>query len=135
MRIVLCLDYSAHAKQVLASMQRLIEDIKEPKITVIHITNDALFNGGTGFEPQLNEDLEQDSSDLKKLAVQYLGKDTRYIEDHGIPRQKIDDLLATMDYDLLAIGNHSRNLMGNRRLGAVASHLLLNSSKPVMILP
>ena len=135
MQIVLCLDYSANAKQVLVALQNLLKEIKAPKITVIHITNDALFTGGTGFEPQLNEDLENDSGELKTLAIQYLGKDTRYIEDHGIPRGKIDDILSHMEYDLLVIGNHSKNLLGNRRLGAVANHLLLNSSKPVLVIP
>lgn len=116
-------------------MQTFIKEIRNPEITVIHIINLALFNGGTGFEPQLDEDLEKDSSELKTLAMQFLGEDIRYIEDHGIPRQKIDELLARIDYDLLVIGNHSKNLLGNPRLGMVATHLLLNSTKPVLIIP
>jgi nucleotide-binding universal stress UspA family protein len=135
MQIALCLDYSSSAKQVLVAMQTFIKEIRNPEITVIHIINLALFNGGTGFEPQLDEDLEKDSSELKTLAMQFLGEDIRYIEDHGIPRQKIDELLARIDYDLLVIGNHSKNLLGNPRLGMVATHLLLNSTKPVLIIP
>ena len=135
MRIILCLDYSTFTEKVLATMQTLTQSIKDCKISVIHIIDQTLFTGGTGFEIQLNEDLENDGQNLKKLSTQYLGNGINFIEEYGIPRQKIDEILGGTDYDLLAIGSHSKSILGTRRIGGVAEHLLLNSTKPVLIIP
>lgn len=135
MRIILCLDYSTFTEKVLATMQTLARSIKDCKISIIHIIDQTLFTGGTGFEIQLNEDLKNDGEDLRKLSIQYLGNDIGFIEEYGIPRQKIDEILADEDYDLLAIGSHSKSILGTRRIGGVAEHLLLNSTKPVLIIP
>ena len=135
MRIILCLDYSAFTEKVLAAMQDVVSSFKEPDITVIHVIDQTLFTGGTGFEIQLNEDLENDGENLKKLAAQYLGENIDFIEEYGIPRLKIDEILAGLNYDLLAIGNHSKSILGTMRIGGVAEHLLLTSTKPVLIIP
>ena len=135
MRIVLCLDYSRFTEKVLVTMQTLVQSLKECKISVIHIIDQTLFTGGTGFEIQLNEDLQNDIENLKKLSVQYLGKDINFIEEYGIPRIRIDEILASSDYDLLAIGSHSKSILGTRRIGSEAQHLLINSTKPVLIIP
>ena len=135
MRIILCLDYSTFTEKVLAGMRALVKSIKESEVSVIHIIDQTLFTGGTGFEIQLNEDLKRDGADLKRLSVQYLGGNINYIEEYGIPRQKIDEILAGSDYDMLAIGSHSKSILGTRRLGSLAEHLLLNSTKPVLIIP
>ncbi len=135
MRIVLCLDYSAFTEKVLATMQDLVRAFKEPDVTVIHVIDQTLFTGGTGFEIQLKEDLDNDGENLKKLSVQYLGKNIDFIQEYGIPRLKIDEILAGLDYDLLAVGNHSKSILGTRRIGGIAEHLLLNSTKPVLIIP
>ena len=135
MRIVLCLDYSAFTEKVLATMQDLVRSFKDPAVTVIHVIDQTLFTGGTGFEIQLNNDLENDGENLKKLSVQYLGENIDFIEECGIPRVNIDEILAGLNYDLLAIGNHSKSILGTMRIGGVAEHLLLASTKPILIIP
>ena len=135
MRIILCLDYSSFTEKVLAAMQQLTGSLKKCEVTIIHIIDESLFIGGTGFEIQLNEDLKKDSADLKRLAAQYLGNNINYIEEYGIPRLKIDAVLANSEYDMLAIGSHSKSILGTRRLGSIAEHLLLNSNMPVLVIP
>jgi len=135
MHIVLCLDYSPFTKNVLNTMQMLVEALKEAKVTVIHIIDETLFSAGTGEEQQLNEDLKRDSDDLKQLASKYLGDKINYVEAYGIPRQKIDEILSGISYDILAVGSHSRSLIGARMLGSLAEHLLRNSTKPVLVIP
>ncbi len=135
MRIVLCLDYSTFTEKVLASMQELVDSLKKCEVTIIHVIDETLFTGGTGFEIQLNEDLKKDSTDLKRLASQYLGNNINYVEEYGLPRLKIDAILANTEYDLLAIGSHSKSILGTRRLGGVAEHLLLGSNVPVLVIP
>lgn len=135
MHIVLCLDYSPFTKNVLNTMQMLVESLKEAKVTVIHIIDETLFSAGTGEEQQLNEDLKRDSDDLKQLASKYLGDKINYVEAYGIPRQKIDEILSGISYDILAVGSHSRSFTGARMLGSLAEHLLRNSTKPVFVIP
>lgn len=116
-------------------MRMLVESLKEAKVTVIHIIDETLFSAGTGEEQQLNEDLKRDSDDLKQLASKYLGDKINYVEAYGIPRQKIDEILSGISYDILAVGSHSRSLIGARMLGSLAEHLLRNSTKPVLVIP
>ena len=134
MRIILCLDYSPFTEKVLATMQALIQSFKEYEISVIHVIDETLFSACAGYEMQLDEDLKNDSEHLKKLSIQYLGKKLHYVEEYGIPRQKIDEILTEMNYDILAIGSHSKSILGTRLLGGVAEHLLRNSTKPVLVI-
>ncbi len=134
MRIILCLDYSPFTEKVLAAMQGILQALKSYEISVIHVIDETLFSAGAGYEMQMNEDLKSDSKQLKKLSIQYLGEKVNYIEEYGIPRQKIDELLAASNYDILAVGSHSRSILGTRLLGGVAEHLLRNSPKPVLVI-
>jgi|GEM_PF-1387266 len=134
MRIILCLDCSSFTEKVLAAMQAILQSLKEYEISVIHVIDETLFSAGAGYEIQMNEDMKTDSTNLKKLSIQYLGEKVHYIEEYGIPRQKIDEILAETDYDILAIGSRSRSILGARLLGGVAEHLLRNSTKPVLVI-
>ena len=134
MRVILCLDYSSFTEQVLAAIQTIVKSFRECEIFVVHIIDESLFTGGTGFEIQLNDDLKKDGENLKTLSEKYLGSSITYIEEYGIPRQKLDEILASLDYDLLAIGSHSKSMLGTKRIGGIAEHLLLNSSRPVLII-
>lgn len=134
---MLCLDYSPFTEKVLAAMQTLIQSFKDCQVSVIHIIDETAFVAGTGFEPQLSEDLKRDGEQLKKIAQKYLGNSIHFIEEYGVPRQKIDEILSDSEYDLLAIGSHSKNILGVgvRVLGSVAEHLLRNSEVPVFVIP
>lgn len=134
MRIILCLDYAPDTENILTQMQAFVQSLKTYEISVIHIIDETLFASGTGYEMQLGEDLKTDSEQLKQLAIQYLGEKLNYIEAFGIPRQKTDEILAGLTYDLLAIGNRSKNMLGAWLLGGMAEHLLRNSPKPVLVI-
>ena len=134
MRIILCLDFSPFTEQVLSSMKTVVGSFKECDISVLHVIDETLFAGGAGYDILLNDELKGDSARLRDLCVLYLGEKVHYIEEYGIPRKKIDEVLAESMYDLLAIGDHSRNTTGIRLLGGVAEHLLRNSRKPVLII-
>jgi len=135
MHIVICLDLSSFTEKYLTSIKTLLQSFKDCEISVIHIIDETLFTAGTGYEIQLSENLKTDSEYLKDLAVQHLGAQINYIEDYGIPGQKIDEILQESNYDMLVIGRHSRNILGVRLLGGVAEHLLHRSKKPVLVIP
>ncbi len=135
MHIILCLDYSANTSRILVSLQNMLPLFKDPKVSVIHIVDQALFASGTGYELQLGADIEDEGKELKALCSQYLGENVNYVEEYGVPMQMIDEILAQSDYDLLAIGTHSRSLLSNRLLGGEAEHLLRNIKKPVLVIP
>jgi nucleotide-binding universal stress UspA family protein len=135
MHIMLCLDYSPFTEKVLATMQALVQSFKGCEVSVVHVIDETAFVAGTGFETQLYEDLKKDGEQLKKLSQEYLGNGIDFIEEYGIPRGKIDEILSDAEYDLLAIGSHSKNILGSRLSGSVAEHLLHNSKKPVLVIP
>ena len=133
MHVVLSLDYSSFTEDVLSGTHAIIQAFKSYEISVIHVIDETLFAAG-GYEVQLNEELKKDGAHLKRMCIEYLGEKVHYIEAYGIPRQKIDELLANMQYDILVIGSRSRSLLGARLLGGVAEHLLRTSTKPVLVI-
>jgi nucleotide-binding universal stress UspA family protein len=135
MRIALCLDYSSFTAKALEAMHQFVMSLKEYEITVIHIIDESLLFSGTGYETQLSEDLARDGEELKQLCIQALGEKMAYIEEYGIPRLKTLEVLATLDYDLLAFGSHSKSILGNRLLGGVAENLFRSSTKPILLIP
>lgn len=135
MDIIICLDYSSYTEHVLKTVKKFTDGYKGSKITVIHIIDEMLFTPTTGYEIQLDETINEESAELKRLCTQYLGHSINYIEECGIPKLKIDELLAEQDFDLLIVGNHSRQSLGRRLVGSVAEHLLRNVDKPILIIP
>ena len=135
MKIFICLDYSSFTEKVLNTTKSFVESLKAADITVLHVIDEQLFFATTGYEVQLGEDLQNESKKLKELCIQYLGAGVKYIEEYGIPRLKIDEVLKEIDYDLLIAGSHSRHGLGERLVGSTAEHLLRNSKKPVLIIP
>lgn len=135
MRIVICLDYSSFTQKILSVTQSIIITMDDTEVYVIHIIDQMLFSATTGYELQLNDDLQEESKNLKEMAVKYLGDKIQYIEDYGSPRVKIDEILGQIDYDLLVIGTHARRNLGERLMGGIAEHLLRNARKPLLIIP
>jgi len=135
MQIVLCLDYSSFTEKILSEAKKLTEDLKAVDLTVIHVIDQALFYATTGFEVQLGEQLDEESKALHKLCVENFGPGVKYLEEYGIPRLKIDEMLEDMQYDMLIVGSHSRHGLGERLVGGVAEHLLRTGRKPILIIP
>ena len=135
MKIIVCLELSSYTEKVLGTIKALTDGMKAPEITVLHIIDKRMFYSTTGAEPELGEQLTEESTQLKKLCEQYLGAGIHYLEEYGIPKLKIEFELMHMSYDLLIVGSHSAHNIGERLLGGVAEHLLQNSTKPVLIIP
>ena len=135
LHIALCLDYSSFTQKVIDTVQKVAARLQECDITVIHIIDETLFAAGAGYEMQLDEDLKMESKNLEQLCIAQLGEKISYIEEYGIPRQKIDEILSGLDYDFLVIGSHSKSILGALFLGSEAEHLLLHSKKPVLVIP
>ncbi|MDR3680042.1 MAG: universal stress protein [Flavipsychrobacter sp.] len=134
MRILLCLDYSPFTEKVLLALQDFIHSLKEYEITVVHVIDETLLYAGTGYEIQLNEELKANSEAIKQSAIKYLGEKVVYREEYGIPRQQIDEVLAEANYDLLVVGRRSKNMLAEMFLGSIATHLLTNCKKPVLVI-
>ncbi len=135
MKIIICLDYSSFTERVLSTTKSFIDSLNSAEITVLHIIDEQLFYATTGYEIQLGENLESESDELKELCIQYLGADVNYIVEYGIPKLKIDEMIAQINYDLLIAGSHSRHGLGERLVGSFAEHILRNCKKPVLIIP
>jgi nucleotide-binding universal stress UspA family protein len=134
MKIILCIDYSSFTEKMLNTVKYFVASIKEPEITVLHIIDQQLFYGTTGYEVQLNEDLQRESKELKELCILNLGPNVNYMEEYGIPNLKINEVMQT-DHDLLIIGSHGRHGLRERLVGSTAEHVLRNSKKPVLVVP
>lgn len=135
MKILICLDNSSFAEKLLAAVKTFTDSFTSAAISVVHIVDEQLFYPTTGYEVQLTETLQSESKKLKELCIQYLGPDVNFVEEFGIPRLKIDEVLNEMDYDLLIAGSHSSHGLGERLMGSFAEHLLRISKKPVLIIP
>ena len=109
---------------------------KDCEVSVIHIIEETAFVAGTiDLRPNYLKIYKRDGEQLKKLCQEYLGNGIDFIEEYGTPREKIDEILAASNYDILAIGSHSKNILGSRVLGSVAKHLLTVGKKPVLVIP
>ena len=135
MKIIIFVDYSSFTEHLLSSVKGIIGSFKAPEITVVHVIDERLFYATTGYEVQLDEEINDESSKLHELCHQYLGENIHYVEDFGIPKQKIDECLEDQQYDIAIAGTHSRHNLGDRILGSIAEHLLKHSKKPVLIIP
>src|ERR1035438_4731321 len=101
MKIILCLDYSSFTEKMLDTVKSFISDLNSKEIAVIHIIDEQLFYPTTGYEVQLSDTIKSESTNLKDLCIQYLGPDVNFVEEFGIPKLKIDEVLGEMEYDLL----------------------------------
>ena len=135
MKIVICLDYSSFTERVLTTAQNFINGLKTADISIVHVIDESLFYATSGFDVQLGDGLNKESQELHELSKKHLGENIKYIEECGIPKLKIDELLEQLDYDILLVGSHSQSELEERLLGSMAEHLLRNSNKPVLIIP
>ena len=135
MKIVICIDFSTFTEKMLSTALPIINSFREPDISVVHVIDESSYFAATGAEMQLSEGLDNENRQLREMVEIYLGKNIHYIEESGIPRLKIDEILDTLNYDLLIIGSHSTHGLGSRLMGGMAEHLLHRSQKPVLFIP
>jgi len=134
MNILLCLDNSANTEKLLQRVRQFAGALKHANIKMVHIIDEQLFYTTTGFEVQLNETLQEESSGLKERCLELLGE-VAYMEVYGVPLLKIDEVLAGTDHDLVISGTLNSHSFGGRLMGSFAEHLLHTSTKPVLIIP
>ena len=135
MKIVVCLDFSSFTEQVLAYTRDYVKSLEDVSISVIHIVEETLFYSTSGFEVSIGEEANIQSKQLKELVQQYLGENINYIEEFGVPKQKIPEMLDDMDYDLLIAGSNTHKGFEKFLLGSTSEHLLHEIKKPVLIVP
>lgn len=135
MKIAICLDYNTNTIKILSAAKHFISELKTADVTVIHVIDEMLFSTATGFETELSQTLANESRNLKELCQSYFGNDITYVEDYGIPRLKLDEVLAGLEYDVLIIGCQGVQGFAERIMGGVAEHLQSHSRKPVLIIP
>ena len=80
-------------------------------------------------------ELKNDGQKILKLAKEYLGEGFYYIEEIGIPKAEIDEILQNTPHDLLVTGTRGRSLIAGIFLGSIAEHLLHTSIQPLLIVP
>ncbi len=135
MQIIICLDYSSFTDKFLSTIQSILKSFKDYEVSIIHIIDEMFFSYGNGNGVEQQEEVMTDGKYLKQLSLKYLGNKINYIEEYGLPRQKIDEILEQSQYDLLIIGSHSTSIYNSTLLGSVAKHLLRTSTKPVLVIP
>jgi len=135
MKIILCLAYSSFTKQTLTTVKSFIAALKSYEITALHVIDKQLFLATTGYETQLNDDLQRESHDLKELCIEYLGENITYVEEYGILNLEIHNAMAKNDHDLVLLGNHGGHGLAERLLGSTAEYIIRNSKKPVLLIP
>ena len=75
--------------------------LQKADVSVIHVIDEAMFYVTSGFEVQLGDGVNTETRKLSDLAKKYLGDKITYIEEFGVPKLKIDELLGNMEFDLL----------------------------------
>jgi len=120
MNIVLCLDNSSFTEKVLTIVKSFVDSLKASEITVLHIIDEQLFYPTTGYEVTLDETLRNESVQLKELCIEYLGASVKYVEECGVPKLKIDEMLGQVAHDLVIAGSHSSHGLGERIMGSFA---------------
>src|ERR1700733_10758805 len=99
MKIIVCLDYSSFTNKLLSDVKSFVDNVTSKEIAVLHIVDEPLYYPTTCYEVQLSDSLQSESKQLKSLCTEYLGADIDFIEEFGIPKLKIDEVLSQMNYD------------------------------------
>jgi nucleotide-binding universal stress UspA family protein len=136
MKVIISVDYSSYTDTVLqAAHQLLATRMPVAEILVVHIIDQTLLAAGTGAEPRIVEELQDDSRMINEMARGYFGSGFTYLEEYGVPQVKIDEILDNNPYDLLVIGTRGRSVLSGVLLGSMAEHLLHHTKKPLLIVP
>lgn len=136
MKVIISVDYSAYTDAVLqAAHQLLATRIPAAEVLVVHIIDQTLLAAGTGAEPTIMEELQENSRRINEMAKDYFGQGFTYLEEYGVPQVKVDEILNDNPYDLLVIGTRGRSMLSGILLGSMAEHLLHHLKRPLLIVP
>jgi len=135
MNIVVCVDFSTFTEKMMVTVAGFLSSVKDANVSVLHVIDESMYYAATGAEVAIGSQMESENKQLKEMVTIYLGKNIHYIEESGVPRIKITEVLNTLNYDLLVIGSHSTHGLGSRLMGGMAEHLMHNSTKPVLFIP
>lgn len=136
MKVLICTDYSEYTQRILEGAQMLLAGrIPVAEITVLYVIDETLLSAGSGAEPQIMESLQDNGRLINKMAQQYLGNEVKYLEEYGIPRVVIDQVIDSNPYDLIIFGTHGRSGISKLLFGSEAQHLLQHVKTPMLIIP
>lgn len=136
MKVLICVDYSSFTEKVLEGAQIILGTrIPQPEISVLHVLDETLLSAGTGAEPQLLQGMQDNSRKINELAKKYFGSNVNYIEEYGIPRVKIDEVIQQANFNLLVLGTRGRSAVTKMLLGSETQHLLYHAQVPVLLIP
>ena len=136
MTILVPVDYAPQTERIFQAVKMVLGTrVPQPKIVVLHIIDETLLSAGIGNEQQVFEQLKDNSEKINEMAMQYFGNDFIYMEECGIPRVEIDQVLKDTDFDLLAFGTKGKSTLTNVLFGSMAQHLMYVIEKPFLIVP
>jgi nucleotide-binding universal stress UspA family protein len=135
MKIVVCVDYASNTEEYLQRCKNFIDAVCLPETIVIHIVDETLFYPTSGFEVPAGDEIKAETEKMAALVAQFLPNNQQFIEEMGVPKQRIPEILAATEYDLLIMGTHSRHGLEKRLMGGLAEHLLSLSKKPILVIP
>ena len=136
MTILIPVDYAPQTERIFQAVKMILGTrVPLPRIVVLHIIDETLLSAGIGNEQHVFEQLKDNSHKINEMAKEYFGGDFVYIEECGIPRVEIDDVLKNTDFDMLAFGTKGKSAITNVLFGSMAQHLLQVVKKPFLLVP
>ncbi|PBQ33674.1 hypothetical protein CNR22_18450 [Sphingobacteriaceae bacterium] len=132
--MLICLDKSPSTHVVLNAARDLISKTSNnADIYVLHMIGETLANSIDEADIELKSALRARSREIERMAENTFLKTITYLEEYGLPNEKITELLKKSDYDLLIVGSHGRTRLKNTLFGSYATTVLSDSPKPVTI--
>ncbi|MBX3707444.1 MAG: universal stress protein [Pseudomonadales bacterium] len=129
-RVLAAIDLSAESNQVL-DVARLVAERETAELDIVHVIK-PFRHAYAGMNPTTLSDIgiqfEQEAAQqarvqLRELTVKYgLPADNAHVR-HGAPHLEIQDLLKTLDCDMLVIGTHGKQGV-QLLLGSVANSVI-----------
>lgn len=136
MKLLICLDRSNATEKVLRAAKAKIVSEKEPLyVRIVHIIDETLANSIDGADNYLKTVLKNRSQEIKRMSESNLQMEINYEEERGVPKEKILEILAKDNYDLVMVGSHGRSELKHSLMGSFAEITLKHSHKPVIIVP
>lgn len=130
--LVVASDLREDGRKVLARAQQFVADFKA-SWEVVHVVPDEATLASI-YVPNIEEDIAKHAEErMKKLAQEYVLKDSEVHVLRGDAKLEISDYLISTHADLLVVGSHGRSLLQSAFLGSTANALLHGAKQDVLV--